>query len=191
MSSPLRVSAGRPVVIDSSVAFKWFDTSEPGADIAGSLLREHQRDDVALLAPALLLPEVVNALLSRRTPVEDIERAIGFLADVDLLIAPLDAGLLAHAVQIASAEGLALYDATFIALAALLDADLVTADRRQATTDSCRVLFVGNDPEVYAAERMAEFALNNAVTATEYDQALSDVRARGIDPEAVPHQSRP
>lgn len=143
MDRPLRVSTGRPVVIDSSVAFKWFDASEPGADVAASLLREHQRDEAALLAPALLLPEIVNALLSRRTPVADVERAISFLADVDLLVAPVDAGLLAHAAQIAHAEGIALYDATFIALAALLDAELVTADRRQAATGTCRVRFVG------------------------------------------------
>jgi predicted nucleic acid-binding protein len=131
------------VVIDSSVAFKWFDALEPGADIAESLLREHQRDEVALLAPAILLAEVVNALISRRTPVADVERAIGFLADVDLLIAPVDAALLTSAAQIAAAEGIALYDATFVALAALLDAELVTADRRQAATDACRVRLVG------------------------------------------------
>ena len=143
MSEPLRVSTGRPVVIDSSVAFKWFDASEPGASVAESLLREHQRDDVALLAPALLLADVVNVLVSRRTPIADVERAIGFLADVDLLIAPVDAALLTSAAQIASTEGVALYDATFIALAALLDAELVTADRRQAATGECRVRFVG------------------------------------------------
>lgn len=143
MSEPLRVSAGRPVVIDSSVAFKWFDATEPGAEVAESLLREHQRDEVALLAPALLLPEVVNALISRRTPAEDIKRAIGFLADVDVLITPLDAALLTHAAQIAALEGVTLYDAAFIALAALLDAELVTADRRQSATRSCRVRLIG------------------------------------------------
>ncbi|MDO8885555.1 type II toxin-antitoxin system VapC family toxin [Candidatus Oleimmundimicrobium sp.] len=143
MSEPLRVSTGRPVVIDSSVAFKWFDASEPGAEVAESLLREHQRDDVARLAPSLLLAEVVNALVSRRTPVADVERAIGFLADVDVLIAPVDAALLTSAAQIASAEGIALYDATFIALAVILDAELVTADRRQAATSACRVRLIG------------------------------------------------
>ncbi|TDB36915.1 MAG: PIN domain-containing protein [Actinobacteria bacterium] len=143
MDRPLRVSAGRPVVIDSSVAFKWFDASEPGANVAESLLRAHQRDEVALIAPAMLLPEVVNALISRRTPAEDVTLAIGFLADVDLLIAPVDTALLAQAAHIAHAEGLALYDATFIALAALLDAELVTADRSQAATGSCRVQLLG------------------------------------------------
>ena len=92
MSRPLRISTGTPVVIDSSVAFKWFDATEYGADVAVELLREHERDATALIAHA---------------------------------------------------ERLALYDATFIALASWLDADLVTADRRQAQTDSCRVRLIG------------------------------------------------
>jgi AbrB family looped-hinge helix DNA binding protein len=45
--------------------------------------------------------------------------------------------------------------------------------------------------EVYTPERTAEFMLNNAVTAEEYDAAVRDVRAMGIDPDSVPHQTRP
>jgi len=45
--------------------------------------------------------------------------------------------------------------------------------------------------EVYTPERQAEFLLNNAVTPAEYDDALAEVRALGIDPDAVPHQRRP
>lgn len=143
MSRPLRVSAGTPVVIDSSVAFKWFDATEHGASAAADLLRAHQRDTTALIAPALLAPEIINTLICRGAPVAAIEQAIGFLGDVDLLVAPLDGDLLEAAARIACAERLALYDATFIALAAWLDAELVTADRRQAQTGSCRVRLIG------------------------------------------------
>lgn len=45
--------------------------------------------------------------------------------------------------------------------------------------------------EVYSPERTAEFMLNNAVDASEYDAALADVRAMGLDPDAIPHQPRP
>ncbi len=45
--------------------------------------------------------------------------------------------------------------------------------------------------EVYSPERRAEFLLNNAITAEEYDAALDEVRTMGLDPEAVPHQPRP
>lgn len=131
------------MVIDSSVAFKWFDTAERGADVAAQLLREHQRDATALIAPALLAPEVINALICRGATTTAIEQAIGFLGDVELLVAPIDSDLLAAAARIACAERLALYDATFIALAARPDAELLTADRRQAQTGSCRVRLLG------------------------------------------------
>jgi AbrB family looped-hinge helix DNA binding protein len=47
------------------------------------------------------------------------------------------------------------------------------------------------ETEVYTPERTAEFLLNNAVDAEEYDAALEEVRAMGLDPEAIPHQQRP
>jgi predicted nucleic acid-binding protein len=143
MSKPFRVATGTPVVIDSSVALKWFDATEHRADIAVELLREHKRDDTALLAPAHLHLELVNTLVCRGVTLEQIERAVRFLADADLLIAPVDDELLVSAARIAHSERIALYDATFIALAAYLDAELVTADRRQAATRSCRVRFIG------------------------------------------------
>ena len=47
------------------------------------------------------------------------------------------------------------------------------------------------ETEVYTPERSAEFMLNNAVTATEFDEALAEVRAMGLDPDSLPHQPRP
>jgi len=45
--------------------------------------------------------------------------------------------------------------------------------------------------EIYTPERRAEFLLNNAVTAAEYDEAIAEVRAMALDPDAIPHQPRP
>lgn len=143
MSEPLRVATGTPVVIDTSVAFKWFDTGEPGAAEAAALLRGHAADAIALCAPAHLPLEVVNAIACRGTRPEQIDEAISALADADLLIAPIDDELLHDGARIGFAEGMALYDAMFVALAVRLDAELVTADRRQAGTRSCRVRLIG------------------------------------------------
>jgi predicted nucleic acid-binding protein len=142
MSKPLRVSTGTPLVVDSSIAFKWFDTSEHGARAASDLLDAFERDEVALVAPAHLPLEVVNAYACRGGDMSNTVGVIADLAAIDLLIAPVDDALLMDAVRIAHAEHLALYDAAFIALAAALDAELVTADRKQAATRSCRVRFV-------------------------------------------------
>jgi predicted nucleic acid-binding protein len=135
--------AGTPLVIDSSVAFKWFATEEPGADEAADLLRQHQNEQVALVVPAHLPLELTNALAYRGRSLEDVEDAVSFLAKTSLLVAPIDDSLLIESVRIASAERMALYDAVFIGLAVRLGAALVTADLRQARTVSCDVRRIG------------------------------------------------
>ena len=47
------------------------------------------------------------------------------------------------------------------------------------------------ETEVYTPQRTAEFFLNNAVDAAEYDEAVAQVRAMGLDPDSIPHQPRP
>ncbi len=142
MSRPLHGRTGSPIVIDTSVAFKWFDTTEPGSDTAEELLDAHGRDEIALLAPAHLPLEILNVHASRHASLQRMTEVIDDLASVGLLIAPLDDTLLAEAARIAFTDRLALYDAAFIALAALLDAPLVTADRRQATATACEVRLI-------------------------------------------------
>lgn len=42
--------------------------------------------------------------------------------------------------------------------------------------------------EIYTDERIAEFRLNNALDAKDYEVALKDVRAMGLDPAKIPHK---
>lgn len=42
--------------------------------------------------------------------------------------------------------------------------------------------------EIYAPERQAAFLLENAVDAKDYQRARRNVRAMGLDPDAVPHR---
>ena len=42
--------------------------------------------------------------------------------------------------------------------------------------------------EIYTTEKRAEFILNNALTWSEYRQALAKVRAMGLDPKIIPHE---
>jgi len=42
--------------------------------------------------------------------------------------------------------------------------------------------------EIYGPERRAEFLLNNAVDAADYEAALSEVRLLGVDPKDVSHR---
>lgn len=47
--------------------------------------------------------------------------------------------------------------------------------------------------EMYTPERKAQFLLSNAVDAADYAAAVEEVRAMGLDPNAIPHYkpSRP
>jgi AbrB family looped-hinge helix DNA binding protein len=42
--------------------------------------------------------------------------------------------------------------------------------------------------EMYDDGRVAEFLLSNAVDAADYEKAREEVRALGLDPDAVPHR---
>jgi predicted nucleic acid-binding protein len=141
--SELRVYSCAPNVIDSSVAAKWFLTHESGSAAAAELLEGHRAGSLALIAPALLPLEVVNALLRRGAGLDDLQAAATSLESADLLLAPLDAWLLQEATRVASEDSVALYDALFIALAESLDAPLITADRRQGATRRCPVRIIG------------------------------------------------
>jgi predicted nucleic acid-binding protein len=142
MNGELRVATGTPLVVDSSVALKWFLEDEPGSDVATDLLAAHAEDSVAILVPELLLIEVAHAF-RRRAVLAEVYQTVDSLFEFDLLIVPLEPWLLRSAARIAAEARLALYDAVFVALAAQLDAELVTADRAQAASGACRVRLIG------------------------------------------------
>ena len=41
--------------------------------------------------------------------------------------------------------------------------------------------------EIYTPERRAEFLLSNAIGEGEYQEAIKEVRAMGLNPETIPH----
>ncbi len=138
MPDDLRVWTGTPVVIDASAGFKWFDTHEPSADVAADLLEEHSAGRVALLAPEHFLLEVTH-VLGRRRVTDEVTRCVDTLLGFDVLIVPLERDLLIESATIAAQRGLPVYDAAYVALAELVDAVLVTADRTQARAAKCAV----------------------------------------------------
>ncbi len=138
----MRLWAGEPMVIDTSVAFRWLDHSEDRDDLAVELLRKHARDEVALVAPASLPLELMEMLIRRGVEPAGLSQAVDLLASTELLLAPLEGMLLSESVRIAFEEERPLHDAVFIALAALVSGPLVTADAYQATTTACTVRLI-------------------------------------------------
>lgn len=137
--------SGRPlanlVCVDSSVAFKWFCADEESSvGQALSLFTDHAAGRLTLVAPAHLPAEVLNALACRReVHAEQLALAAEALAESEIVFPAWDSTLLSDAARLARKHRLTIYDALFPALAAMLECELVTADRAQARVRDCAV----------------------------------------------------
>jgi len=119
------------LVIDSSVAIKWF-TPEPHYEAAADLLRGEE----PLVAPSLVLAEVANAMWRKERAGEvtaaQTSEAIEELQTM-LILRPLDATLTSAAADIARVVGHSIYDCMFLACALAENAQLFTADAKFAS----------------------------------------------------------
>jgi predicted nucleic acid-binding protein len=116
------------VVVDASVAIKWF-ILEPEREAARRLLASRDR----LLAPELVVAEVANALWKRGVSGEaDVQQAPATAAALPRFFGRLFAlaPLAGRALAIANDLGHPVYDCFYLALAERENAQLVTADRR-------------------------------------------------------------
>src|SRR6478672_9170429 len=119
----------RPVIVDASVAVKWY-VPEDGSRAAADLLAA---GDV-LLAPDLLAPELGNVLWKKvrrgeLTPEEAVEIAAAFASDGPVRLRP-STPLLCGALDIAMRFDRTLYDALYLALAVAENGRLATVDER-------------------------------------------------------------
>lgn len=113
------------VIVDTSVAIKWF-FEESGSSEARSLLRE-----APLGAPDLLHYEFCNFLACKDFITEqEASRFLTQLYHLPLQIFLLPEKGFKEALWLSKKYRLSFYDASFIALADSLGADLVTADRK-------------------------------------------------------------
>lgn len=137
MTGPARADR---IVVDSSVAFKWFSRDgETRVEDALELLEWHRAGDALLIVPAHLPAEVINALRYSGLDSVTVQRAAAALDGLDLVVVPLGSQLTQLATELAFSHRLTIHDALFAALAALLDAELVTADRAHARVTECAI----------------------------------------------------
>lgn len=131
------------IVVDSTVAVKWFVSDREDAVAEALELRaDHIAGTRVLAAPSHIVFEVLNALRFRGLDAAGMQDAANRLLGVRLELAPVES-LAFGAAQIAVEHDLTVYDAAFVALAASLDAELVTADRVVAACPACRTRLIG------------------------------------------------
>ena len=119
------------IVVDASVAIKWFVTNEPLVAEAGRVLAEIERDPSPYVVPDLFMNELLAVLC--RLPASEPSRVQEALALVEALgLTRVGNGheLLALAAAFAGRWGLSGYDAVYVALASLAEGVWLTADER-------------------------------------------------------------
>jgi predicted nucleic acid-binding protein len=117
------------LIIDASVALKWFLIGEPDADRALAIVREGAR----LIAPDVVVVEVSNAAwksarLGRIGATQVAAIACGLPRFFDVLVGAAE--LAPRAVAIADELDHPVYDALYLALAERESTQLITADGR-------------------------------------------------------------
>ena len=117
------------LVVDASVVVKWF-VEEHGSEKAKLVMEDFAAQAVELRAPALLPFEVLNAL--RYHPGFSEERLLSVEAALERFAFhehALRGEYARRAVQLSHSSDLAIYDASYLALARTLGVKLVTADQ--------------------------------------------------------------
>ena len=117
-------------VVDASVVTKWYG-KEKDSERAIEYMERHITGRVELVAPALLVYEVANALNYKPDfTEEDVKSSIDALTDLSLTVEMPSKELMKHAISVARDSDLSVYDSCYIALAEQLNVRMVTADRR-------------------------------------------------------------
>lgn len=121
------------IVVDASVAIKWFVAGEPLVEEAESVLAEIQEDPSNYVVPDLFMNELLAVLcrLPGSTPAR-VKEALSLVEALGMSRIGNGHELLALAAEFAGRWRLSGYDALYVALASLVGAQWLTADARAA-----------------------------------------------------------
>jgi predicted nucleic acid-binding protein len=140
----------RSLVVDASVAAKWFlpSSREPYADEARQLLAVYGSNRIQFVVPDLFWVEMANvfwkAVRGRYWAINQVRLALGELSEMQFRT--VDARrLILPALIIAEKFERALYDSLYVALAIDSGCELLTADERlaNATASKLPVKWIG------------------------------------------------
>jgi len=120
------------VVVDTSVAVKWFSKEGEGlAPQALSLLRFCRDERIKLVVPDIIIYELANALkIGKSLPQQLVLQSIKDFMDFGPQIVSVDAYWVAQGLEFMFQANLTVYDAVFVAVAEVFDIPLITEDRK-------------------------------------------------------------
>jgi len=118
------------VVIDASVVVKWFIEEDYFKE--ARLLRDAYINGlINLAAPSLLHYEVLNALkFSGGFGEEELKEVAGALDDYQITLYDLKGELATKTIELSMRKGITVYDASYVALAYILDTVVYTSDEK-------------------------------------------------------------
>jgi len=123
----------KSVVIDSSIALKWYLKDEDGSEKALELLYDFAGGILELLAPDLIYHELLNGLIvaHRRGRIEsnELENAIEGFVELGISLAET-ASFYKRTLYFAEAFKRSAYDAAYLCLSEARQVPYLTADKR-------------------------------------------------------------
>ena len=118
------------VVVDASVVVKWF-VEEEGSDKALRLRDKYIDGEISIIAPELIIFEVLNALYYKRLFSESEMKEISeALEAYSFTLYSLKGEYAEKTVETAVENGITIYDASYVALAMIRDTYMYTADEK-------------------------------------------------------------
>ncbi|RLE67675.1 MAG: hypothetical protein DRJ34_04355 [Thermoprotei archaeon] len=119
------------IVIDASVAVKWFNIEEY-SDEAVKLKNLHVAGIIKLIAPLHLIYEVGNSIWKNRQINNiDASNAVLYLLELEISLIPPDRKSIKRIMEIARNKNISFYDACYIELAEKYGIPLISADKKQ------------------------------------------------------------
>ena len=120
---------GQELVIDASVALKWF-VEENHSNLALKVL-DYLTEKALPIVPSLFFYEIANVL--RYKPefgIKDIQEVLSALTRFGFLVVPLENALYDQTIELAFQYGITIYDASYIAISSKKNCEFVTADEK-------------------------------------------------------------
>lgn len=119
------------VIVDASVAYKWFASGETLHEQARKLLVDHKREVEKICAPSLILYELANAWSTKtELPQKQVKLNLKNLKTAEVLMEELNFEMIGKAIDFSKKHTVSVYDASYAVFAQEKGCNFVTADSK-------------------------------------------------------------